>query len=91
MAFLETDNYFLGLTDMQPEVVVSAPCCQQLHLSPIVSLVALGNETHRCCLVHKLNKMICAVCCSAVVCEQGEQQRTEHTALAGSCAQAFAA
>ena len=83
----EVDNNLLGLADIQQKVVVFAPRGQKIDLLPVVSLVALSDETHQSCVVCKLHYVIGAVGCRAVMCQQGEEQGTEHTALGGPCAQ----
>ena len=70
VASLEVDNNLLSLADVQQEVVVLAPTGQELDLFPVVSLIALGDEPYRCCVVRKLHKVVGAVGWCAVVCQQ---------------------
>lgn len=85
----EVNNNLFGFSDVQQEVVVSATCGQKV--LPVVSLVSLGDETHQSCVVRKLNNVISVMSCCVVVCQQREEQWTEHAALRGPCAQCDAA
>ena len=75
----------ISLVDVQQEIAVFAPCGQEFF--PVVGLIALSYEPHQCCVVRKLHKVVGAVGWCAVVRQQGEEQRTEHAALWGPCAQ----
>ena len=73
----------LGLLDIQEEVVISAPHGQFADLLPVVGLIVVGDKTNHCCVVRKLHNVVATEGRSAVVSQQREEQRAEHTALAG--------
>ena len=64
---LEVNNNLLGFADVQQEVVIPAPRGQKVDLHPVLSLIALGDETHQSCVVSKFHYVIVAVGCSAVM------------------------
>ena len=70
------------LADVEMEVVILAPRCQVFDL--LSRLVAVGDLADDGRVVSKLHDGVGAVYGHTVVCEQGVEERAEHTALRGS-------
>ncbi len=49
--------------------------------------IVVADETYHCCVISKLDDVVGAELGSAVMGQQREEQRAEHTALWGTCAQ----
>ncbi len=49
--------------------------------------IVVADETYHCCVISKLDDVVGAELGSAVVGQKHEEQRAEHTALWGTCAQ----
>ncbi len=62
----------------------SASCATFLS---VVRFIVVADETYHCCVISKLDDVVGAELGSAVVGQQREEQRAEHTALWGTCAQ----
>ena len=67
----------LCLADVEREIVVLTACCQVTDLLSIVRLLAVSDEVQNGCVVSKLGKEVCAVCCSTVMGEREEQEGAE--------------
>ena len=82
-------NHLLSLADVKSEVIILTPCCQGINLPSVCWLVPLSDEAHNGCVISKLNDEIgtvrCRTSCVNIMCEQGEQEGAEHTALGGAC------
>ncbi len=48
--------------------------------------IVVADETYHCCVISKLDDVVGAELGSAVMGQQREEQRAEHTALWGTCA-----
>ncbi len=55
--------------------------------SSVVRFIVVADETYHLCVICKLDDVVGAELGSAVVGQQREEQRAEHTALRGTCAQ----
>lgn len=66
---------------IQGEVVVAAPHSWLLHLFSVVGVIIVCYETHQCCVVCKFYNVVGGGAGSAVVCQQGEGEWAETTAL----------
>ncbi len=53
----------------------------------VVRFIVVADETYHWCVIGKLDDVVGAELGSAVVGQQREEQRSEHTALWGTCAQ----
>ncbi len=61
----EVNNNLLRLLHIQREIVDSAPPSQAAHLTPVVCLISVADETHHSCVIRKLNeKVSCVTVCS---------------------------
>ena len=74
-------NQLLSFAEVELEVVVLAPRCQGSHLLSVRRLVAVGDQADDGRVVSNLDDGVGAVCGHAVMCEQREEERAEHTAL----------
>ena len=57
----EVYNNLLCLLHVQREIVVTAPLGQAAHLTPVVCLIFVANETHHRRVIRKLNEEVGAV------------------------------
>ncbi len=53
----------------------------------VVRFIVVADETYHCCVISELDDVVGAELGSAVVGQQREEQRAEHAALWGTCAQ----
>ncbi len=49
--------------------------------------IVVADETYHCCVISELDDVVGAELGSAVMGQQREKQRAEHTSLWGTCAQ----
>ncbi len=63
------------------------PTLRDRLLVPHHSAIVVADETYHCCVISELDNVVGAELGSAVVGQQREEQRAEHTALWGTCAQ----
>ena len=80
----EVHNNLFCLLHIQGEIVVPAPRAQTAHLTPVVCLIVVADETHHGCVVRKLDDAVGVVQRRAVVGQQGEEEGAQHTSLGGS-------
>lgn len=71
----------LRFADVEMEVVVLAPRCQDSDLLSVCRLVAVCDQADNGCVVSKLCDGVGALCGHAVMGEQGVEERAEHAAL----------
>ncbi len=57
------------------------------HFLSVVCFIVVADEPYHCCVISKLDDVVGAELGSAVMGQQREEQRAEHTALWGTCAQ----
>lgn len=81
----KVDNEFFGLVDIQDQAVISAPARQLLHLFSVGQVLVIPDEAYHCCVILKFHDVICDMPRDAIMCHQGEQQRTQDTTLRGAC------
>ena len=79
----EVHNNLSCLLHVQGEIVVSALRGQMAHLTPVVCLIVVVDETHHSCVVRKLDDGVGVVQWHAVVSQQGEEEGAQHTSLGG--------
>ncbi len=65
----------------------TTPFNQLCHFLSVVRFIVVADETYHCCVISELDDVVGAELGSAVVGQQREEQRAEHTALWGTCAQ----
>ena len=80
------NDHFFSLVHIQRQIVLTAPDCQQLHSLSVSWLVIGTDEPLRSCVVSKFDEVVLAMCSSAVMGQQGEQQWTQNAALRNTCA-----
>lgn len=78
-------NQLHCFADIEMEVVVLMPLCQGCDLLSVGHLVVIGDQADDVSIVRKLNDDVGAIGGHAVMCEQGEQEGAEHTALSAAC------
>ncbi len=54
----EINNNLLRLLHIQREIVVPAPPSQAAHLTPVVCLSSVANETHHSRVIRKLDEKV---------------------------------
>ncbi len=54
----EVNNNFLRLLHIQREIVVSAPLGQAAHLTPVICLISVADETHHSRVIRKFNEEV---------------------------------
>ncbi len=54
----EVNNNLLRLLHIQRAIVVTAPPGQAAHLTPVVCLISVANETHHSCVIRNLNEQV---------------------------------
>ncbi len=57
------------------------------HFLSVVRFIVVADEAYHSCVISKLDDVVGAGLGSAVMSQQREEQRAEHTALWGTCAQ----
>ncbi len=77
----EVHHHLLGLLHIDAEVVPSAPLHQVFHLLSVFRLIIVSDASHYCCVIRKLHYMAARVSRRAVIRQQSEQERAQHTAL----------
>ncbi len=66
---------------------IATPFSQLHHFLSVVRFIVAADETYHRCVISELDDVVGAVFGSAVVGQQREEQRAEHTAMWGTCAQ----
>ncbi len=69
------------------EIVSATPFSQLCHFLSVVHFIVVADETYHCCVISEIDDVVGAELGSAVVGQQHEEQRAEHTSLWGTCAQ----
>ncbi len=82
----EVNNNLLRLLHIQREIVVTAPPGQAAHLTPVVCLISVADETHHSRSSANLMRGWSFLRC-AVVGQQSEEEGAQHTSLGGPCVQ----
>ncbi len=83
----EVHHNLLCLLHVEGQVVSATPFSQLCHFLSVVRFIVVADETYHWCVIGKLDDVVGAELGSAVVGQQREEQRAEHTALWGTCAQ----
>ncbi len=83
----EVHHNLLCLLHIEGQIVSATPFRQLCHFLSVVRFIVVADETYHCCVISKLDDVVGAELGSAVVGQQREEQRAEHTALWGTCAQ----
>ncbi len=83
----EVHHDLLCLRHIEGQIVSTTPFRQLCHFLSVVRFIIVADETYHCCVISKLDDVVGAELGSAVVGQQREEQRAEHTALWGTCAQ----
>ncbi len=83
----EVHHNLLCLTHIEGQIVSATPFSQLCHFLSVVRFIIVADETYHCCVISELDDVVGAELGSAVVGQQHEEQRAEHTALWGTCAQ----
>ncbi len=83
----EVHYNLICLPNIEEQVVSAKPFSQLYHFLAVVFFIVLADGTYNCCVISKLDDVVGAELGSAVVGQQCEEQRAEHTALLGTCAQ----
>ncbi len=82
----EVQHNLLCLPHIEGQIVSATPFSQLCHFLSVVRFIFVADETYHCCVISELD-VVGAELGSAVVGQQHEEQRAEHTALWGTCAQ----
>ncbi len=91
----EVQHNLLCLLHIEGQIVSATPFSQLCHFLSVVRFIVVASllhrfivdETYHCCVISELDDVVGAELGSAVVGQQREEQRAEHTALWGTCAQ----
>ncbi len=83
----EIQHNLLCLLHIEGQIVSATPFSQLCHFLSVVRFIVVADETYHCCVISELDDVVGAELGSAVVGQQREEQRAEHTALWGTCAQ----
>ncbi len=83
----EVQHNLLCLLHIEGQIVSATPFSRLCHLLSVVRFIIVADETYHCCVISELDDVVGAELGSAVVSQQHEEQRAEHTALRGTCAQ----
>ncbi len=75
------------LTRIEGQIVSATPFSQLCHFLSVVRFIVVADETYHCCVISELDDVVGAELGSAVMGQQHEEQRAEHIALWGTCAQ----
>ncbi len=84
---LKSITTLLCLLHIEGQIVSATPFSQLCHFLSVVHFIVVADETYHCCVISELDDVVGAELGSAVVSQQREEQRAEHTALWGTCAQ----
>ena len=79
--FLVAHNELLGFVCVEGEVVGSTPGSQVLDLLPVGRFIIATDEANHCGILCRFNNDVRCTQTNAVMGKQGEEQRTQHTAL----------
>ncbi len=79
----EVHHNLLCLTHIEGQVVCTTPFIQLCHFLSVGCFIIVADEAYHSCVISKLDDVVGAELGNAVV----SQQRAEHTALWGTCAQ----
>lgn len=77
----EVNHQLFHFINIQNQVVVLAPFCEECHLLPITALITALDKAHHCCVISIFNNMIIVEFCSAVIGHKVVQQRAQDTHL----------
>ncbi len=80
-------QHLLCLPHIEGHIVSATPFSQLCHFLSVVRFIVVADETYHCCVISELDDVVRAELGSADVGQQREEQRAEHTALWGTCAQ----
>ncbi len=83
----EVHHNLLCLTHIEGQVVCTTPFNQLCHFLSVGCFIIVADEAYHSCVICKLDDVVGAELGSAVVSQQCEEQRAEHTALWGTSAQ----
>ncbi len=83
----EVHHNLLCLLHIEGQIVSATPFRQLCHFLSVVRFIVVADETYHCCVISKLDDVVGAEFGSAVMGQQREEQRAEHTAFWGTCAQ----
>ncbi len=83
----EVHHNLLCLLHIEGQIVSATPFSQLCHFLSVVHFIVVADETYHYCVISKLDDVVGAELGSAVMGQQREEQRAEHTALWGTCAQ----
>ncbi len=83
----EVHHNLLCLLHIEGQIVSATPFSQLCHFLSVVRFIVVADETYHCCVISELDDVVGAELGSAVMGQQREEQRAEHTALWGTCAQ----
>ncbi len=87
----EVRHNLLCLLHIEGQIVSATPFSQLCHFLSVVRFIVVADETYHCCVISELDDVVGAELGSAVMGQQCEEQRGEHTALWGTGAQSGSA
>ncbi len=79
----EVHHNLFCLTRIEGQVVSTTPFSQLCHFLSVVRFIVVSDEAYHSCVISKLDDVVGAGLGSAVVSQQREKQRAEHTSLVG--------
>ncbi len=82
----EVHHNLLCLLHIEGQIVSATQFSQLCHFLSVVRFITVADETYHCRVISDLDDVVGAELGSAVVGQQHEEQRAEHTALWGTCA-----
>ncbi|MEQ2243048.1 hypothetical protein ILYODFUR_003011 [Ilyodon furcidens] len=74
----------LAFANLQDKVAGFAPVHQVFYLLPLEGVIVITDKANYCYVIHKLHKVACSGPGTAVMCQQGEQERTQDVSSRGS-------
>ncbi len=83
----EVQHNLLVFSTLRDRLLAPHHSAQLCHFLSVVRFIVVADETYHCCVISELDDVVGAELGSAVVGQQREEQRAEHTALWGTCAQ----
>ncbi len=83
----EVHHNLLCLLHIEGQIVSATPYSQLCHFLSVVRFIVVADETYHYCVISELDDVVGAELGSAVMGQQRTEQRAEHTALWGTCAQ----
>ncbi len=83
----DVHHNLLCLTRIEGQVVCTTPFNYLCHFHSVGCFIIVADEAYHSCVIGKLDDVVGAELGNAIVSQRREEQRAEHTAQRGTCAQ----